>query len=339
MTYLDGIIRDALADFSPKQREVIRGRFGLNQNGKRRTLQEIGDDLSLTRERVRQIEAKSREVLADILSGMLSDFLAETYAMLENRGGFANDEHFISDIERVGLIDSVRYASNKLRFVLEVSNGAPFYYTGDREVSPFWYVNEKRRTDAVRLARRIVEKFEQAGPDAVIVRGKHLEWLDPLELGRILPICLRVDTNVFGDVGLREWPEITPRFSRDRAYLVLKKNGNPLHFKDIALLIKNYGLSKRNVHPQTVHNELIKDNRFVLVGRGMYGLKEHGYEGGTVKEVITRVLKEYGPMNAAELINAVKKRKLSKENTILLNLQNKQYFERLPEGTYRLKVR
>ncbi len=338
MTYLDGIIRDALAEFSPKQREVVRGRFGLNRSGTRRTLQEIGDDLSLTRERVRQIEQKAREALAEILAGLLSDFLAEAYVMLKARGGYAHDEHFIGDLERGGLVDSVQQCGNKLRFVLEVSAGAPFYHPGDRDVAPFWYVDERQKQDVLRRVRQLIKKFEQAGPETVLVARKHLDWFDVLELGRMLPLARRVAANAFGDVGLVEWPEITPRFSRDRAYLVLKKHGEPLHFREIARLIQDLGLSGKRVHPQTIHNELIKDPRFVLVGRGTYGLKENGYEGGTVREVIARILEEKGPMSAPELVAAVQECKLSKANTILLNLQNRQYFERSPEGTYRLKT-
>ncbi len=337
MTYLDGILRDALADFSPKQREVIRGRFGLDRSGTRRTLQEIGDDLELTRERVRQIEKKTREALADVLAGLLQDFLADAYVILKERGGYAHGEQFLADLERKGLVDSVQQCANKLHFVLEVSNGAPFYFPGDRDVEAFWYLDERQKSGVLRDVKQLIKRFEQAGPEGILVKRKHLEWFDAMELGRLLPLARRVTVNVFGDVGLAEWPEITPRFSRDRAYLILKKHGKPLHFRDIAKMIQEVGLAERRVHPQTIHNELIKDERFVLVGRGTYGLKEDGYEGGTVREVIARILGENGPMSARELINAVQKRKFSKENTIVLNLQNRQYFERLPGGAYRLK--
>ena len=87
-----------------------------------------------------------------------------------------------------------------------------------------------------------------------------------------------------------------------------------------------------------MHNELIKDERFVLVGRGMYGLSEQGYEPGTAREVIAKVLKKQGPLAAADVVTHVNKQRFFKPNTILINLQNKASFERLPDGKYRVRV-
>ena len=108
----------------------------------------------------------------------------------------------------------------------------------------------------------------------------------------------------------------------------------PLHFKEIANNICTLGIDKKPAHVQTVHNELIKDGRFVLVGRGVYALREHGYEPGTVREVITRLLKERGPLDSTEVVRLVNQKRFLKENTILLNLQNRRHFKRLEDGRY-----
>ena len=94
-----------------------------------------------------------------------------------------------------------------------------------------------------------------------------------------------------------DWPEISPKTVRDKIYLVLKKNDEPLHFETIARRINEvkFDDGQKALGP-TVHNELIKDDRFVLVGRGMYGLQERGYEPGIAREVIAKVLKEKGPL-------------------------------------------
>jgi RNA polymerase sigma factor (sigma-70 family) len=52
----------ALLDLDGKEREVVRLRFGL-EDDEPRTLQEIGDRLHLSRERVRQIESRAKEKL------------------------------------------------------------------------------------------------------------------------------------------------------------------------------------------------------------------------------------------------------------------------------------
>jgi predicted Zn-ribbon and HTH transcriptional regulator len=138
-------------------------------------------------------------------------------------------------------------------------------------------------------------------------------------------------------MGLAEWAEIQPKTVRDRIYLALKKRGEPLHFRTIAQLINQPGVKVRPASAPTVHNELIKDGRFVLVGRGIYALAEHGYEPGTAKEVIQRVLKRQGPLRPRDVMLAVQKERLFKPNTILVNLQNKNHFRRQEDGTYKVR--
>jgi DNA-directed RNA polymerase delta subunit len=80
---------------------------------------------------------------------------------------------------------------------------------------------------------------------------------------------------------------------RDFAYLAVKKHGSPLHFREVASLIEK--MFNRAAHVATTHNELIKDPRFVLVGRGMYALREWGYTQGVVRDVIREALRKQGP--------------------------------------------
>jgi RNA polymerase primary sigma factor len=56
-------VRDALDELDDKEREVVRLRFGLDRDGEMRTLQEVGDKLGLSRERIRQIESRAKEKL------------------------------------------------------------------------------------------------------------------------------------------------------------------------------------------------------------------------------------------------------------------------------------
>jgi len=130
---------------------------------------------------------------------------------------------------------------------------------------------------------------------------------------------------------LLDWPEINPRGVKDKAYIVFKKIGKPLHFDEVARLIEGSLV-------QTVHNELIKDPRFVLVGRGIYALEEWGYFPGQVKDVILKILKEEGkPLTKEEILEKVRKQRLVKENTVFLNLSNKKHFLRNSQGKYEVK--
>ncbi len=147
-----------------------------------------------------------------------------------------------------------------------------------------------------------------------------------------MEISKKIQQNKEGLFGLSDWPEINPRTIKDKAYLVLKKNQKPLHFSRITDLIEGGALV------QTVHNELIKDPKFILVGRGIYALKEWGYEPGYLKDIILKVLKEsQKPLTKQEILSAVFEQRMVKENTVLLNLSNKKYFLRDDKGRYLIR--
>jgi RNA polymerase primary sigma factor len=56
-------VRAVLGELDDKEREIVELRFGLDRDGEMRTLQEIGEALHLSRERIRQIEARAKEKL------------------------------------------------------------------------------------------------------------------------------------------------------------------------------------------------------------------------------------------------------------------------------------
>ena len=143
-----------------------------------------------------------------------------------------------------------------------------------------------------------------------------------------------------GLYGLKDWPEVNPKGIKDKAYIVLKGEEMPLHFTQVAALINSsdFFSSNKTVIHQTVHNELIKDPRFILVGRGLYALKEWGYEPGIVRDVIYREIKgSRKPLPKEEIIKKVLNQRKVQPSTILLNLQNKKYFAKTPKGLYTIR--
>ena len=153
----------------------------------------------------------------------------------------------------------------------------------------------------------------------------------------------KIESNWQGDYGLISWPEINPRRLRDKIYLVFKEEEKPVHFSQVTDMVNqlrekiNSPSFERVALRQTVHNELIRDDRFVLVGRGTYALREWGYQPGTVKEVIASVLKQNGkPLSKEEILDKVLKQRVVRKATILLNLSREKEFEKLENGYYRL---
>ena len=90
----------------------------------------------------------------------------------------------------------------------------------------------------------------------------------------LLQSIKNLERNKFGFWGHSDWHEIKPKTINDKIYLVLKNYGQPLHFTDIASKINEVKFDHKKANPATVHNELILDNRYILTGRGMYGLRE-----------------------------------------------------------------
>ncbi len=335
------IINTALDGLSPRQREVLEGRFGLKA-GDSETLAAIGDRMGITRERVRQIENAALAIAKKNIAGdgEALALLAKVKQYIATKGGVAKK----TDV--VGYADEIAkgIGENQIDFLSEAS-AAFNVYREDEDYHPFYYVSEKDRQNAQAFvdgwtnflkSKKEVALEEQSYRAELAAFSKTKTVASPIA-ETYLGITKQIHANRYGDVGLREWPEINPTTIRDKIYLVLKKGGEPLHFETIAKKINEVKFDKQMALAPTVHNELIKDVRFVLVGRGMYGLKEHGYEPGTAREVIAKVLKTAGPMKPSDVVSRVNAQRFFKENTILINLQNKATFERLSDGRYRVR--
>ncbi|MFA5870818.1 MAG: sigma factor-like helix-turn-helix DNA-binding protein [Candidatus Paceibacterota bacterium] len=331
---IDQFINTLFEEFNPKQKKVAFGRFGL-KNGKRFTLQEIGDELGITRERVRQIEEQLLSKLRDRVRKDAKELIDSATKRLDSMQGVEFDGTFISAMkEKLPSNNDVKYATEKLRFIF-LAAGIPQHAKEDDSMNAYWFSTKESKENFVSFVKRITQFFKGGDRNQILREKSYLSECRGCE--HLLKIPKHFGVNVFGDLGLRDWAEIEPKTIRDKAYLVLKKHGQPLHFVSVAKNINEFGLDKKKAHTQTVHNELIKDNRFVLVGRGIYGLKEHGFEAGTVREVITTLLKKHGPLSSTEVVTLVNKQRFLKENTILLSLQNRKYFSRIENGKYHTK--
>ncbi|MEK7098117.1 MAG: hypothetical protein AAB906_04690, partial [Patescibacteria group bacterium] len=124
----------------------------------------------------------------------------------------------------------------------------------------------------------------------------------------------------------------------DKIYLVLKNNGKPMHFVGITEKINEISFDAKKANAATVHNELILDNKYILVGRGLYSLKEWGYKTGTVADVVVEILKNNpAGLTRDEIIEEVLKQRLVKRATIILALMNRDKFEKTENNKYKLK--
>jgi hypothetical protein len=341
-------VSDLLKDVSIRNRDIISRRFGL-KTGKKETLESIGTSYNITRERVRQIEEVTLKQLQEAAASNaeVARYLSLARDILsENSGVIAEGDLFKAFSGQD--TDTVNNAS--LVFLLTLS-GELKRVSDNEEFRPFWALNESVLTsfkNTVNGLQNVLKKTSHVIPEsdfnylaqktAVSSFSPAGKPLTELEIRSAMAISKGLARNIFNEVGLASWSEIKPKGVRDKAYLVLKKIQKPQHFGDIAKLINTAGFNNKKANTQTVHNELIKDERFILVGRGLYALSEWGYKSGTVKDVLVDILRNSSkPLPKATLLAKVKDARIVKENTILLNLQDSKTFVKNSDGTYTLR--
>jgi hypothetical protein len=297
-----------------RTQDVLSRRFGLA--GKKETLEEIGQSYGVTRERVRQIENDGFGRLAEVVETPQCQKIFVSFAQEIKKGGSLMKEETL--LAKLGGEEF----KNHVSFLLTL--GKPFQrFSETEDTYAFWSTDKT----SVFTARRAIDSFVQE-----LKRKGELLPLPKNIPASYIEVSKNIMKNNDGLYGLKEWPEVNPRGVKDKAYIVLKKEQKPLHFTEVADLIGEGTLC------QTVHNELIKDQRFVLVGRGLYALKEWGYEPGIVRDVITSVLKTSAkPLDKDEVLQKVLKQRYVKANTVLLNLQNRKHFQKTSEGKYTVR--
>jgi hypothetical protein len=329
------VVKRLLSSLPDRAQDVIMGRFGFNTEGHEMTLEAIGKKYGITRERVRQIEnyAINHIRKADTYEKerAVFDELKET---VRKMGGVISEDDLLNNLGKD--IVTKKY----VHFLLVV--GDDFNkIKEDVEFKHRWHV------DGV-LAEKIHEALRKLyvglGDDEIIPESEivasflgHLkdvsdEYKQDEILTRWLSISKNIAKNPLGEWGKSKSSNIKTKGVRDYAYLILRRHGSPIHFREVAKLISE--VFKKKAHVATTHNELIKDPRFVLVGRGLYALKEWGYSTGIVREVIRDILKKDGPLSKEVVLEKVMKERYVKPNTVMVNLQNPKFFKKNKQGLY-----
>lgn len=326
-TILEGIERE-------REREIISRRFGLFD--RKETLEQIGELLGITRERVRQLE-KAILIRLKIAAeeGRLELETIERYLVehLHEMGRAAR----LSDLTEKVIPDSTERDKAHVAFVAELAPKLSVLSENDHYhhgVALSEHHDEKQLKKRVDEVVKTVKEHGQT-LSAQELHGK-LNYDHPDHVRALASLSKNL-ANLRDVWGLTKWPTVNPKNIRDKIYVILQENGKPMHFSDIAGAIKESDFKRKDVTTQAIHNELIKDKRFVLIGRGIYALNEWGYKKGTVADIITDVLKKANePLHRDEIVRRVLKDRHVKETTILLNLQSKPEFKRVAKATYAL---
>lgn len=338
---LTEIIEDMFMVLTTKEKEVIIKRFSLD-NKPKQTLEKIGQAFSVTRERIRQIEkialGKLRRTVENTKLNQINGVAKE---ILDKNGGLLLEDKLVSEILN-RIISSQTVDANIIRLALNI-NPDIVMMEKTNLFKPFWRSN----IIGLDLVKNIIEEGigiltrkgdviqDETIATEIAESNERTKKIEPALVLSALEVDKRVKRIKEG-YGLVSWRHINPRSIRDKAYIVLKKSNNPLHFVEIANKIAESGFDKKVVTTQAVHNELIRYEQFVLVGRGLYALKEWGYKKGTVADVIEDLLRKKSPLTKQEIIAGVLKQRQVKKGTISLNLQKNPNFVRVGRAVYKL---
>ena len=319
-----------------REREIISRRFGLFD--RRETLEQIGELLGITRERVRQLEkAVVTKLKQNASRGDYTELLKlqEVFVQELHSMGLAARN---SDLSARMTKDNSKIDQAQVSFLamlcpkLIVLDENDFYYHAVAIASEHDGSSLKDQVNAV------VDAIKGIGEPTGIENIAEKVGNKSVAHTRALASISKQVATLNGRWGLVKWPMVNPKNIRDKIYVILYEHGKQMHFNEIAEAIKSSNFKRKDVTTQAIHNELIKDSRFVLIGRGIYALKEWGYKKGTVADVIAEVLKKAGePLHRDEIVKRVLKNRYVKETTILLNLQGKPQFKRVAKATYALQ--
>ncbi|HLZ14978.1 MAG TPA: sigma factor-like helix-turn-helix DNA-binding protein [Candidatus Saccharimonadales bacterium] len=318
-----------------REREIVARRFGLFD--RRETLEQIGELLGITRERVRQLEKSVvSRFKAQAEKGELphiKDVENALLAELHEVGEAAR----VSDLSARVTAENTRTDQSRVIFLAMLCPRLSSIEEDDHHYQAVG-VAGVRDVNAVKAdIAKLQAAIEKAGKPLTIEEAAQSAGLSDVAQAKALASISKDLATLNDRWGLVKWPMVNPKNIRDKIYVILKENGKHMHFNDIAEAIKKSDFKRKDVTTQAIHNELIKDKRFVLIGRGIYALKEWGYQKGTVADIIAEVLREAGePLHRDEIVKRVLKSRFVKETTILLNLQGKSQFKRVAKATYTL---
>lgn len=342
------VLSQLLKELSAKEIDIVNRRhFAATSDGREQTLEEIGKLYHVTRERIRQIEKAAITTMRKGKHSSAPLHAAERAIMtiLTHHGGIMEEQALLRAV--LSYAGQTTQNRTAVLFLLqEMLNDRFASVSPDKTFRAAWKVKLKTLDfthEVIRELLAVIDTLQVPTKlDTIYERFRvtpfaveHSDKLNVDVMSAVMGLSQAIGRNPFDEYGRTAWGSITPRRMNDKIALILRKEGKPLHFVEIARRINEAGFDDRTAYPPTVHNELILNDQYVLIGRGIYALREWGYKPGVVADVLVDILQEaQRPMSREELVAEVLKRRMVKRNTIHLALTNRSRFRRQEDGMY-----
>lgn len=330
---------------NPKEQKVIKGRYGFDISSSKRTLESIGDDLGITRERVRQIQKAALKKLQRVIhSNKLQATMELVEHFIKDNDYFVTQNQLVSELSKK--IKPELKNIESLIVLLADINPEITKIKKTKKISKSWAIksklSQKEINQIIKTGVKILKSEKKAITPIQFLTDVQTELKKQKQgvysrstLSKVYS-ATSVIKKVQEGYGLTSWRSIKPKSIKDKSIIIFKRQSKPLHFSQVCDLIHDAKFDTKKVTLQAVHNELIRYNEFVLIGRGIYALKDWGFKTGTVKDIIHDVLSENGPLSKSKIIEEVLKERKVKVGTISLNLQKHPEFKRVGRAVYSL---
>jgi len=284
------VVDGFLSQLPDKHREVLADRYGL-WDGVAETLQDIGDKYGLTRERIRQIEAKAlgrlrRGMSQPVLKASLRKKVegAIAHGPNENCGVFTEDE-LLPILADDCTVDEALLALGLIQDLYSPGENFLSHLLTEAEEG-IYCLHPERTNDYKAILHAIVEVLERHRQP--VMEAKLFDELLAREVTRSVPHgadlarrVLKISPSLArltgGTLVLSRWSAFRRRDLASSAEAALMVLGRPAHFTEIAHRISTLYPGLREVDQRTVHNRLVaRRDKFVWVRNGTYGLKAWG---------------------------------------------------------------
>lgn len=316
-----------------RQREILARRLGLF--GDKESLKTLSHSYHMSMANVHKIVRQARAAITSA-SDSGAQSCAERVSQpvrktLERSGGASR----VGDLAiQLGLGDDP-LNRRRLLFLAEV---CPGLHVIKDDIAHFEAISLCDPTAAGAIVERIVAAIKEAKePVTAEQLTRRVQLSSPLAVPAFARLSKQLAA-LHGRWGLASWSAVNPRTISDQIYKVLRDHGQPMHFADMASGVQALRQPGSVVSVRSVHNELVRDPRFVAVARGTYALRAWGYADGSISDLIADVLRDAGkPLLSTEIVRQVLGRRPHvKKSSIQSKLCSQPQFDRIALGVYRL---
>lgn len=289
---------------SERMRRLILRRYGLD--GPPRTLEQVGAELGVSKERVRQLESLALEELRREHAGEAGSITAPLHEALAAVGGVAPISYLEEQLPALYQVESVSTAG-ATRLLLELEPDH-VHLPGRRYALRHAAVAEVEQLDDA--VATYLRKWVRPAPVSELTTELAGTRAYPTVVNRFPSFSLAARTRAnpltqvlpTGAVALKEWT----RTRLDEAIQALRELGKPSHYVDVAAQVRKLLPPGVPASEEAIHNLLLGEAAFVRVSRGVFGLAEwQDSEPGTARAVAAALEAAGKPLHRDEIAEAL----------------------------------